>query len=67
MHFCTSVWKCYFKFSPDTANDFRKISPVIKNSDFLKRNFSAADFIISGAKIPVQKVTFFITGEVLLK
>ena len=26
-----------------------------------------SDFIISGAKIPVQKVTFLITEEVLLK
>jgi len=26
-----------------------------------------SDFIIRGSKIPVQKVTFFSTGEVLLK
>ena len=52
----------------DTANDFSKTSPVIKKSDFLNGNFSAADNKISGAKIPVQKVTFFfITGEVSLK
>jgi hypothetical protein len=30
IHFCTPVWKRYFKFSPDTANDFSKTSPVIK-------------------------------------
>ena len=51
----------------DTANYLSKTSPVIRKSDFLNRNFSCADNKISGAKIPDQKVTFFISGEVLLK